>query len=77
MNRPASIDGVLIWDLFMRLGGQWRIGMAGATGLDLGMALQLGRALGIPDLGVAEFIPEMETAALAAMRTREDSKDGG
>ncbi|MBW7057656.1 hypothetical protein KY389_13345 [Paracoccus bogoriensis] len=46
-----------------RLGGQLRIaaGMTSAViGWDLGVALALGRALGVPPLAMAEFLPAIE-----------------
>lgn len=55
-------------DLVRRLGGQFRAGFSGVTGLDMGAAFQIGRALGLSDLIMAEVLPEVETAWVNALR---------
>lgn len=73
-------DAVQVWPdtaaalaLFSRLGTQWRIGMAGATGLDYTAALAL-LARKRLDPGAEDELFEdirvMESAALAAMRAK-------
>jgi hypothetical protein len=56
-------------DLVRRLHGQIRVGMNGATGIDMVAAFQIGRGLGIPDFLMAEVLPAVEAAAIAAMRS--------
>jgi len=59
-----------MWALVTRLGGQRRIaiGAGGAImlGWDMGAAFELSRALGLPDWLVAEWLPAIESAAVAA-----------
>lgn len=68
----------MVWDLVLRLGGQWRMisGMGGAhvLGWDMGAALPLADALGLDRWLVAQILPDVETAATAAMN--EAMRDG-
>jgi hypothetical protein len=43
-----------------RLGGQLRVAGSSVIGWDMGAALQLGMALGIPPLAIAELLPPVE-----------------
>ena len=43
-----------------RLGGQLRILPGAVIGWDMGAALALGCALGVPPLAMAEFLPPIE-----------------
>ena len=58
-----------VWDLVGRLGGQLRILPGAVIGWDMGAALALGRALGIPPMAIAEFLPPIE--ALMVRRLNE------
>ena len=60
LNRPLSWEGIQIWDLAQRLGGQLRILPGAVIGWDMGAALALGDALGVPALAMAEFLPAIE-----------------
>ncbi|NHB78388.1 hypothetical protein G8O29_16870 [Rhodobacter sp. M37P] len=60
MNRPLTFEGAQVWDLAQRLGGQLRILPGAVIGWDMGAALSLGRALGVPPLAMAEFLPAIE-----------------
>jgi len=59
-----TFDGWQVWDLVQRLGGQVRVagGISGgaALGWDMGAALQLGAALGLSPLIIAELLPPIE-----------------
>lgn len=59
-----SQEGIAVWDLVQRLGGQLRLvaGQHGAIviGWDMTAALAMARALGIPPLAVAELLPPIE-----------------
>ena len=59
-----SREGIAVWDLVQRLGGQLRLvtGQHGAIviGWDMTAALAMARALGIPPLAVAELLPPIE-----------------
>lgn len=58
------MEGWQVWDLVQRLGGQVRVvsGMSGGAvlGWDMGAALQLGSALGLSPLIIAELLPPIE-----------------
>lgn len=59
----------MIWDLVIRLSGQFRTAaMGGVIGWDLGAAIVLGEALGLPRFLLAEFLPDIEAAAVTALR---------
>ena len=60
MNAPHSLEGWQVWDLVQRLGGQLRVSGSAVIGWDMGAALQLGAALGIPSLAIAELLPAIE-----------------
>jgi isopentenyl diphosphate isomerase/L-lactate dehydrogenase-like FMN-dependent dehydrogenase len=59
-----TFEGWQVWDLVQRLGGQVRVagGMSGGAvlGWDMAAALQLGAALGLSPLTVAELLPPIE-----------------
>ncbi len=54
------MEGWQVWDLVQRLGGQMRVAGTVVIGGDMGAALQIGGALGIPALAIAELLPPME-----------------
>ena len=59
-----SREGIAVWDLVQRLGGQLRL-VAGSHGTivigwDMTAALAMAAALGIPPLAVAELLPPIE-----------------
>ena len=59
-----------------RLGGQLRIAPSGGIiGWDLGAALALARALGVPGVVVAELLPAVEAVMVAKMNERITSGD--
>ena len=74
-----TLEGWQIWDLVQRLGGQVRVagGMSGGTvlGWDMGAALQLGAALGLSPLILAELLPPIE--AVMVRKINEQSGSGG
>ena len=52
-----------------RLGGQFRTAsMGGVIGWDMGAALMLGQALGLSPYLLSEFLPDIEAAAVTALR---------
>lgn len=53
-------------DLAERLGGQVRTAGSAVIGFDMGAALALGAALGVPALAVAELLPGVEAAMVSA-----------
>ena len=64
MHAPRTLEGWQIWDLVQRLGGQVRVAgrvSGGAVlGWDMAAALQLGAALGLAPLIIAELLPPIE-----------------
>ena len=74
MYKPLTLEGWQVWDLVQRLGGQVRVagGMSGGAvlGWDMGAALQLGAALGLPPLIIAELLPPIE--AVMVRKTNEE-----
>jgi hypothetical protein len=69
-----TLEGWQVWDLVQRLGGQVRIagGMSGGAvfGWDMAAALQLGAALGLSPLIIAELLPPIE--AVMVRKTNEE-----
>jgi hypothetical protein len=55
---------------------QLRTGFAGAYALDFGAVLSMAEAMGAPLWMVAEVLPDVESALIAAMTKSSDS-DGG
>jgi hypothetical protein len=74
LHKPLTLEGWQVWDLVQRLGGQVRVagGMSGGAvlGWDMGAALQLGAALGLPPLIIAELLPPIE--AVMVRKTNEE-----
>jgi hypothetical protein len=70
-----TLEGWQVWDLVQRLGGQVRVvggmGSGAVLGWDMGAALQLGIALGLSPLIIAELLPPIE--AVMVRKTNESS----
>ncbi len=81
-NKRSDHDGKgwQVWDLVQRLGGQLRIvtGARGGVviGWDIGAALQLGQALGVPPRVVAEMLPPIEAVMVRKLSERGEAFDG-
>lgn len=64
LHKPLTLEGWQVWDMVQRLGGQVRVagGMSGGAvlGWDMAAALQLGTALGLSPLILAELLPPIE-----------------
>jgi hypothetical protein len=64
LHSPRTLEGWQVWDLVQRIGGQVRVagGMSGGgvIGWDMAAALQLGAALGLSPLIIAELLPPIE-----------------
>ena len=54
------MEGWQVWDLVQRLGGQLRVSGSAVIGWDMGAALQLGAALGVSPVAIAELLPPIE-----------------
>jgi len=66
-----------VWDLVGRLGGQMRVAPSGRIiGWDMGAALALASALGVPDVAVAELLPAIEAVMVAKLFERLEQEHG-
>jgi hypothetical protein len=63
-----------VWDLVQRLSGQLRVSGSAVIGWDMGAALQLGAALGISPIAVAELLPSIE--AVMVRKINEEMRSG-
>jgi len=68
-NAPETHEGWQVWDLTGRLSGQTRAIPGAVLGWDMGAALEMGRALGIQPMVVAELLPVIE--AVMVRKTNE------
>lgn len=68
INAPQSVEGHRVWDLAIKCNRQLRVGPSGVFGYDMGAVLAMGQALGVPAAAIAEFMPQIEAAAVAAWR---------
>ena len=59
-----------MWDLVGRLGGQLRIVPGAVIGWDLGAAIALGAALGIPAPAIAELLPAIEAVMVRCVNAQ-------
>ncbi|MFU8899848.1 MAG: hypothetical protein ACNA7L_13220, partial [Roseinatronobacter sp.] len=59
-------------ELVGRLGGMIRVAEDSVIGWDMGAALQLGAALGIPERAIAELLPPVE--AVMVRRINDESR---
>jgi len=68
---------VQVWDLVGRLGGQLRVAPSGGIiGWDMGAALALARALGVPGVVVAEWLRAIEAMMVAKLNERLEQEHG-
>lgn len=60
------------WDIITRCSGQLRLSPNGASvlGLELGIALSIGSALGYDTMALAELLPAAEAGLVAALNAR-------
>jgi hypothetical protein len=75
VNRPQTFEGVQIWDLVGRLGGQLRATKQIILGWDMGAALAMARALGINGLVAMELLPEIEAVMVKKVNERIGEQD--
>ena len=80
LHKPLTLEGWQIWDLVQRLGGQMRVagGMSGGAvvGWDMGAALQLGAALGLSPLIIAELLPPIEAVMVRKNNEEIEHRNG-
>jgi len=75
VNRPQTFEGVQVWDLVGRLGGQLRATQQIILGWDMGAALAMARALGINGLVAMELLPEIEAVMVKKVNERIGEQD--
>jgi hypothetical protein len=75
VNRPQTFEGVQVWDLVGRLGGQLRATKQIILGWDMGAALAMARALGINGLVAMELLPEIEAVMVKKVNERIGEQD--
>lgn len=75
MNQPLTFEGIQVWDLVGRLGGQLRLVPGAVIGWDMGAAIALGVALGVPAPAIAELLPSIE--AVMVRKVNEQLASGG
>jgi hypothetical protein len=77
-NKPSRPEGFVVWDdnwetvmMFLRMGTQWQVSMAGYTGMKYEVLLGAGGMFELYDVkdrrGMLEDLQIMETAALAEL----------
>ena len=80
LHKPLTFEGWQVWDLVQRLGGQIRVtgGMSGGAvlGWDIAAALQLGTALGLSPLIIAELLPPIEAVMVRKINQEIDHHHG-
>ncbi|KNX40696.1 hypothetical protein ROTO_27640 [Roseovarius tolerans] len=76
MNRPTTFEGLQVWDLIGRLGGQLRVLPGAVIGWDMSAALALGNALGVPPAAAAELLPVVEAVMVAKLNEQMDHSNG-
>ncbi len=59
----------------LRIGGQVRTDWGHVTGWDFSAALALAKALEIPELAVAEFLPWIEAEMVKGRASRREAQD--
>ena len=59
-----------VWWLYERVHTQWRVGMAGAVGLDYGPAIELIKAMGWPLVRALGLLQAVEMGMLEAWREK-------
>ena len=67
LNAPETVEGVAVWDLALKLGGQLRVVPGAVLGWDLGAAMLMAQALGVNPLAAAEILPAIEAVAVRAI----------
>ena len=80
LHKPLTFEGWQVWDLVQRLGGQVRVagvmGGGAVLGWDMGAALQLGAALGLSPLIIAELLPPIEAVMVRKINETMQAEPG-
>ena len=70
-------QGIQVWELTMRAGGQLRSTDYGVIGFDMTAVFALAGAMGVDPVAVAEWFPQIEQIAVAGMNARMKEQSDG
>ena len=76
MNRPRTLEGMQVWELVGKIGGQMRAIPGAILGWDMMAALALARALGVNTFIAADLLPEIEAVMVRKMNEQIGDHDG-
>ena len=78
MNAPATREGWGLWDLVQSSTGQFRYHDSSGSflGFDMAAVLALGRAKGLKNALMAEFLPDLEVAVSIALHKKKEGYHG-
>ena len=76
MNRPLTLEGMQVWELVGKLGGQLRAIPGVILGWDMTAALALARALGVSTFIAADLLPEIEAVMVRKLNEQIGDHDG-
>ena len=76
MNRPLTLEGMQVWELVGKLGGQLRAIPGVILGWDMTAALALARALGVSTFIAADLLPEIEAVMVRKFNEQIGEADG-
>jgi len=66
----VTLEGWQAWDVALKSASQLRAVPGAAIGLDLGVGLRLGEALGYDEAALAELLPAAEAGLIEALNRR-------
>ena len=76
MNRPLTLEGMQVWDLVGKIGGQLRAIPGAILGWDMTAVLAMARALGVNTFIAADLLPEIEAVMVRKMNEQIGDHDG-
>ena len=76
MNRPRTLEGMQVWELVGKIGGQLRAIPGAILGWDMTAALALARALGVSTFIAADLLPEIEAVMVRKLNEQIGEADG-
>jgi len=76
VNRPLTLEGMQVWELVGKLGGQLRAIPGVILGWDMTAALALARALGVSTFIAADLLPEIEAVMVRKLNEQIGEADG-
>jgi len=76
VNRPRTLEGMQVWELVGKIGGQLRAIPGAILGWDMTAALALARALGVSTFIAADLLPEIEAVMVRKLNEQIGEADG-